>query len=54
MEAIITTPTGAIEGLPGLPPLHVQLEVEAKAEVYRLNCNDPWKPINISLSGEAE
>jgi hypothetical protein len=38
------TPTAATEFLLGLPPVHLQLEEEAKAEIYRLYCNDQWKP----------
>jgi hypothetical protein len=26
------------------PPLHLQVEAEAKAGNYRLYCNDQWKP----------
>jgi hypothetical protein len=42
--AIRTAPTAAIEVLLGLHPLHLQVEVEAKADNYRLRCNDQWKP----------
>jgi hypothetical protein len=28
----------------GLPPLHLQLEAEAKAGIYRLYFSDQWKP----------
>jgi hypothetical protein len=38
-----TSPTAAIVVLLELPPVHLQLEAEAKARVYRLNCNDQWK-----------
>jgi hypothetical protein len=38
-----TTPTAAVEGLLGLPPLHLKLEVEAQAGIYRLDCNDKQK-----------
>jgi len=34
-----TTQTAAMEVLLGLPPLHVIIEVEAKAAIYRLMCN---------------
>jgi hypothetical protein len=33
----------AIEVLLVLPQLYLQLEAEAKAGVYRLNCYDQWK-----------
>jgi hypothetical protein len=33
-----------MEVLLGLPPLYLQLEVEAKAGICRLYCNDQWKP----------
>jgi hypothetical protein len=39
-----TSPTAAIEVLLGLPPLHLQVEAEAKAGNYRLLGNDQWKP----------
>jgi hypothetical protein len=38
-----TGPTAAIEVLLVLPPLHLQVEAEAKAGNYRLDCNDQWK-----------
>jgi hypothetical protein len=34
--AIRTSPTAALEILLGLPPLHLQLEAEAMAGIYRL------------------
>jgi hypothetical protein len=42
--AIRTAPTAAIEVLLGLPPLHLQVEVETKAGNYRLHGSDQWKP----------
>jgi hypothetical protein len=42
--AIRTAPTAAIEVLLGLPPLHLQLEAEARAGIYRLHCSEQWKP----------
>jgi hypothetical protein len=41
--AIRTAPTAAIEILLGLPPLHLQLEAEARAGIYRLHCSEQWK-----------
>jgi hypothetical protein len=41
---IKTAPIAAIEILLVLPPLHLQLEVEARAGIYRLYCSDQWKP----------
>jgi hypothetical protein len=38
-----TAPTTAIEVLIGLLPLHLQLEAEAIAGIYRLYCSDQWK-----------
>jgi hypothetical protein len=38
------TPTAATEVLLGLPPLHLQVEAEAKVGNYSLCCNDQWKP----------
>jgi hypothetical protein len=37
-------PVAAIEVLLGLPPLHLQLEAEARAGNYRLYYSDHWKP----------
>jgi hypothetical protein len=42
--AIRTAPTAAIEVLLGLSPLHLQLEVEARAGIYRLHCSEQWRP----------
>jgi hypothetical protein len=39
-----TTPTAAMEVLLGLPSLHVIIEVEALAGIYRLMCNQQWRP----------
>jgi hypothetical protein len=39
-----TIPTAAMEVLLGLPPLHVMIEMEAHAGIYRLMCNQQWKP----------
>lgn len=36
------TPTAAIKAILGLPPLHLHLEAEAKAGIYRLDCNNQW------------
>jgi hypothetical protein len=38
------TPTAAIKAFLGLSPLHLHLEAEAKAGIYRLDCNDQRKP----------
>jgi hypothetical protein len=42
--AMRTVPTAAMEVLFGLPPLHLQVEAEARIRHYRLRCNDQWKP----------
>jgi hypothetical protein len=42
--AIKTAPTAAMEVLLGLPPLHLQVEAEARIGSYRLCCNEQWKP----------
>jgi hypothetical protein len=42
--AMRTAPTAAMEALLGLPPLHLQVEVETRVGNYRLHCNDQWKP----------
>jgi hypothetical protein len=39
-----TATTAAMEVLLGLPPLHLQVEAEAKIGNYRLRCNEQWKP----------
>jgi hypothetical protein len=39
-----TSPTAALEILLGLPPLHLQLEAEARTGIYCLQCSDQWKP----------
>jgi hypothetical protein len=39
-----TTPTAAMEVLLGLPPLHVMIEAKAQGGIYRLMCNQQWKP----------
>jgi hypothetical protein len=36
-------PTSTMEALLELSPLYLQLEVEAKAKIYRLYCNDQSK-----------
>jgi hypothetical protein len=46
------TTTEAIEVLLGLPPLHLQLEAEVKARIYRLDCNDQWKPTSEGFGHE--
>jgi hypothetical protein len=42
--AMKTTPTAAMEVLLGLPPLRVKIEAEAQAGIYRLMCDQQWKP----------
>jgi hypothetical protein len=42
--ALRTAPTAAMEALLGLPPLHLQVEAEARIGNYRLYCNDQRKP----------
>jgi hypothetical protein len=42
--AMRSAPTAAMEVLLGLPPLHLQLEAEAKVGNYRLRCNEQWRP----------
>jgi hypothetical protein len=42
--AMRTAPTAAMEVLLGLPPLHLQMDVEARIGNYRLRCNEQWKP----------
>jgi hypothetical protein len=42
-EAMRTAPIVAMEVLLGLPPLHLQVEVEARTGIYRQCCNEQWK-----------
>jgi hypothetical protein len=42
--AMKTIPTAAMEVLLGFPPVHVIIEVEAQAGIYRLMCNQQWRP----------
>jgi hypothetical protein len=42
--AMRTAPTAAVEVLLGLPPLHLQMDVEARIGNYRLRCNEQLKP----------
>jgi hypothetical protein len=39
-----TTPAAAMEVLLGLPPLHVMIEAEVQAGIYKLTCNQQWEP----------
>jgi hypothetical protein len=41
MDMMKTTPTAAMEVL---LPLHVTIEAEAQAGIYRLICNQQWRP----------
>jgi hypothetical protein len=43
-EVMKMAPTAAMDILLGLPPLHVMIEVEAQAGIYKLMCNQQWKP----------
>jgi hypothetical protein len=45
--AIRTVPTAAIEVLLGLPPLHFKIEAETRAGIYRLSCNEQWRPKSL-------
>jgi hypothetical protein len=42
--AMISAPTAAMAILLGLPPLHLQMDAEAKVSNYRLRCNEQWRP----------
>jgi hypothetical protein len=42
--AMRTASTASLKVLLGLPPLHLQVEAEAKIGNYRLHCNKQWKP----------
>jgi hypothetical protein len=37
------TPAAAMEVLLELPPLHMMIEVEVQAKIYRLMCTQQWK-----------
>jgi len=43
--AMRTTPTAAVESL-----LHVIIEMEVQAAIYRLMCNHQWKPKSTKYS----
>jgi hypothetical protein len=45
--AMKTTPTAATEVLLGLPPLHIMIEAQALAGIYRLMCKEQWRPKSI-------
>jgi hypothetical protein len=44
MGALRSAPTVAMEVLLEHPPLHLQMEAEAKVGNYRLRCNEQWRP----------
>ena len=44
MWAMNTTPISIMEVLLGLTPLHMVIEAEAQAGIYRLMCNQQWTP----------
>jgi hypothetical protein len=43
-----TTPTAAMEVLLGLQPLHVTIEAEAQAGIYKLMCNQQRRPRSMN------
>jgi hypothetical protein len=45
--AMRTAPTAAIEVLLGLPPLHLKMEAETRVRIYRLSCNELWRPKSL-------
>jgi hypothetical protein len=47
--AMKTASTAAIEGLSGLPELHLKMKDEARAGIYRLYCCDQWKPKSVDF-----
>jgi hypothetical protein len=42
--AIRMAPAPAMKALFGLPSLHAMTEVETQTGIYRLMCNQQWKP----------
>jgi hypothetical protein len=40
-------PTAEIEVLLGLPHLHLKIAAEAQAGIYRLSCNEQWRPKSL-------
>jgi hypothetical protein len=44
-----TVPTAEVKVPILLLPLHLQLEAEARAAIYRLYCSDQWKPTSESF-----
>jgi ribonuclease HI len=47
--AMKTTPMAAMEALLGLLFLQVMIEAEAQAGIYKLMCNQPWKPKSTNI-----
>jgi hypothetical protein len=45
--AIRAAPTAATEVLLGLPPFHLKIEAEALVAIYRLSCNEQWRPKSL-------
>jgi hypothetical protein len=41
-----TAPTATIVLL-GLPPVYLKIEAEAQAGIYRLSCNEQWRPKSL-------
>jgi hypothetical protein len=42
-----TAPTATIEVLLGLPSLQLKIEAEAQVGIYRLSCNEQWRPKSL-------
>jgi hypothetical protein len=43
-EAMKMTPTAAMEAIVGFPPLNMMTETEDQIWIYRLMCNQQWRP----------
>jgi hypothetical protein len=46
-RAMRMAPIATIEVLLGFPPLHLKMEAEAWVGIYRLSCNEQWRPKSL-------
>lgn len=44
IEAMKMATTAATKVHPGFPPLHLKAEAKVLAGIYRLSCNEQWRP----------
>ena len=48
--AMRMTPTTVMKVLPRLFPLHMTIQLEVQAVIYRIMCNNQWKPKSTDYS----